>query len=343
MEPLVSILIPAYNAERWIADTLASALNQTWRRIEIIVVDDGSTDQTRAVAERFVARNVAVLTTPNLRAAAARNRAYAACQGDYIQWLDADDLLGPDKIRRQLEARERAGSKRKLLSSAWGRFMYRPAKAQFVPSPLWEDLTPVEWLLRKLGQNLYMQTSTWLVSRELAEAAGPWDTRLTLDDDGEYFCRVLLASEGTHFVPDAPVYYRAAGFSSLSSVLGFAEKLDSQFLSMQRHIEYLRSLEDSPRVRAACLQYLRTWLPLAYPERPEIVRGMEALAVSLGERLELPQLAGKYAWIQKGFGWAAAKRAQACLPKVKWSLVRFWDKALFEWEGRKSSLASPGL
>ena len=54
-----------------------------------------------------------------------------------------------------------------------------------------------------------MQTATWLVSRELAEAAGPWDTRLLGDDDGEFFCRVLLASEGTRFVKESKVYYRA--------------------------------------------------------------------------------------------------------------------------------------
>jgi len=57
----------------------------------------------------------------------------------------------------------------------------------------------------QLGQNLYMQTATWLVSRELTEAAGPWDTRLLGDDDGEYFCRVLLASNGVRFVPEAKV------------------------------------------------------------------------------------------------------------------------------------------
>ena len=66
--------------------------------------------------------------------------------------------------------------------------------------------------------NLYMQTASWLVSRELAEAAGPWDTRLLGDDDGEYFCRVLLASDGVRFVPEAKVYYRTSGTSSLSYI-----------------------------------------------------------------------------------------------------------------------------
>src|SRR5438876_7489334 len=102
MEPLVSILIPAYNAERWIAETIQSALAQTWSKKEIIIVDDGSRDQTLAVAQQFTSRNVLVVTQENQGAAAARNRALEPCQGEYIQWLDADDLLAPDKIARQM-------------------------------------------------------------------------------------------------------------------------------------------------------------------------------------------------------------------------------------------------
>ncbi len=132
----------------------------------------------------------------------------SSAKGDYIQWLDADDLLAPDKIERQLAALREVDSRRILLSSSWAYFNYRTHRARFVPTSLWQDLSPVEWLLRKMGENLHMQTATWLTSRELAEAAGPWDTRLLSDDDGEYFCRVLLASEGTRFVPEARVFYR---------------------------------------------------------------------------------------------------------------------------------------
>src|SRR5436309_10735842 len=90
--PLVSILIPAYNAERWIADTVRSALAQTWPRREIIIVDDGSRDQTLQVAQQFASKNVSVVAQENQGASAARNKAFELCQGDYIQWLDADDL-----------------------------------------------------------------------------------------------------------------------------------------------------------------------------------------------------------------------------------------------------------
>src|SRR5438552_467738 len=162
MKPLVSILIPAYNAEPWIADTIESALGQTWPNKEIIVVDDGSRDQTFSVARQFASRAVSVVTQENRGAAAARNNAFELCQGDYIQWLDADDLLSLNKIAKQMEAAEDCQSKRTLLSSAWGYFMYRHSKAKFSSTSLWCKLSPLEWLLRKWEQNTDMQTATWL-------------------------------------------------------------------------------------------------------------------------------------------------------------------------------------
>src|SRR6516164_8950813 len=188
MKSLVSILIPAYNAENWIAYTLQSAVEQTWPRKEIVVVDDGSKDGTAEAARRFAAKNVKVVSTDNQGLSAAVNTAYRLCQGDYIQELDSDDILAPDKIERQLAALRESDSPRTLLSGPWAAFHYRTRRAQFVRNALWEDLTPVEWLLRKMNENLHMQTGTWLTSRELAEAAGPWDSRLLNDDDGEYFC-----------------------------------------------------------------------------------------------------------------------------------------------------------
>jgi glycosyltransferase involved in cell wall biosynthesis len=333
MTPLVSILIPAYNAERWIGDTIRSALAQTWPRKEIIIVDDGSGDRTLTVAQLFASNDVAVVTQKNQGAAAARNRALALSQGDYIQWLDADDLLTPQKIAKQMAAADHYGSERTLFSAAWGQFYYRIGKASFVPTSLWCDLSPVEWLIRKLGQNLHMPPATWLVSRELTDAAGPWDVRLSLDDDGEYFCRVILASDAIRFVPDAKVFYRVSGFGSLSSIDESEKKLVSQFLSMQLHVGYVRSLEDTEQVRAACLNYLQSRFFRFYPERVAFVEQLQQLAAILGGRLEFPQLSWKYSWMQKVFGWKAAKRARQYYNRCKSAAIRFWDKILFHVEG----------
>jgi glycosyltransferase involved in cell wall biosynthesis len=335
MKPLVSILIPAYNAEAWISDTLRSAIAQTWEPKEIIVVDDGSTDGTLVVARQFESDQLRVVTHKNQGAAATRNKAYSLCKGDYIQFLDADDLMAPDKIARQMEALGQSPNKRTLLSGSWGHFIYRYYRTKFTPSPLWCDLSPVEWLIRRMQFNLYMQTASWLVSRELAEAVGPWDTRLLGDDDNEYFCRVLVASDGVRFVPEAKVYYRNSGPSSLSYIGHSHRKMIAQWCSMELHIGYIRSLEDSQRVRDACVTYLQNWLFFFYPDRPDLVKQAEEMAASLGGRLQLPALSWEYSWIATLFGRQQAKRVQVVLARIKSSLMRRWDKALFQLEGRK--------
>lgn len=340
MKPLVSILIPAYNAEQWLAETLRSAVAQTWKNREIIVVDDGSKDGTLALARRFESEGVRVVTQENRGAAATRNAAFSLSQGEYIQWLDADDLLAPDKIARQMEAAESLSNRRVLISGEWGRFMYRPSRAQFNPSGLWNDLSRAEWLMRKMEQNTYMQTACWLVSRDLTEAAGPWDTRLLGDDDGEYFCRVLMASERVRFVPGARVYYRLAGTGSLSYIGASERKRDAQWISMKLHIGYLRSLDDSDRARRACVTYLQNWMSFFYPERPDIFRKAQDLAQSLGGDLETPRFSWKYSWIDSMFGWELARRAQRCLPTFRWSFVRSMDRIAYVMGGQKG-LADP--
>jgi glycosyltransferase involved in cell wall biosynthesis len=332
MKPLVSILIPVYNAEKWITYTIQSAVSQTWEPKEIIVVDDGSRDGTWKLVRRFASKQVAVVSTQNQGAAAARNHAFALSQGDYIQWLDADDLLARDKIERQLGARNEVHGRRTLLSSSWAPFYYRTRRARFIHNSLCQDLSPVDWLLRKMSENLQMQTATWLTSRNLAEAAGPWDTRLLSDDDSEYFCRVLLASEGTHFVSNTGVFYRVSPSSRLSYIGASDEKKEAMVLSMKLHMGYLRSLEDSERVRTACLTYMQTWYGTFYPERLDLVAELNSLASQLEGRLKAPRLRWKYAWIKPIFGWRAAKWAQNVLPEFKASCVRYCDKAMFNLE-----------
>ncbi len=339
MPALVSILIPGFNSDRWIADTIRSALAQTWPRTEIIVVDDGSTDGTLAVARQFESEKVTVVTQQNQGAAAARNRAFSLSRGDFIQWLDADDLLAPDKIERQMAVAEHDQSGKLLLSGAWGRFIYRTSKARFHPTALWQDLSPEDWLTRKLGQSLYMQPASWLVSRKLTSLAGAWDARLSLDDDGDYFCRVVKASQAVRFVGEAKVFYRR-GFESLSYIGLSNRKLDSQFLAIHLQIGCLRSVRDDATTRRACVTYLQDWVPFFYPERPDLVARLQATAADLQGTLSLPALPWKYRWLQRLFGLTFAKRTRLQYNRIKSAALRNWDKAWFHLERRRQGTAA---
>ena len=180
--------------------------------------------------------------------------------------------------------------------------------------------------MRKMEQNAFMQTATWLVSRELTEAAGPWDTRLLVDDDGEYFCRVLMASEGVRFVPGSKVYYRKPRSGSLSYIGTSNSKRDALWLSMKLHIGYLRSMDDSQRARAACVSFLQSCLMVLYPERPDLVTLAQEVAVGLGGRLEVPRYTRTYAWINRLFGWRVARQTRRSFQGIRWWLLRNCDR-----------------
>ena len=99
--PSVSVVIPAFNAARWLPVSIESVLGQTWEDRELIVVDDGSTDATEAVVTSY-GRRLTYVRTPNTGAAAARNRGVALARGEYVAFLDADDAWFPLKLERQL-------------------------------------------------------------------------------------------------------------------------------------------------------------------------------------------------------------------------------------------------
>ncbi len=341
MKPLVSILIPAYNAEATIGETLQSAVGQSWPRKEIIVVNDGSTDGTAEIARSFASRGVKVVTTENGGLSAAVNQAYRHSQGDYIQELDADDLLLPDKIERQLAALRECDSKRVLASSPWAPFYYRHRQACFVRNSLWQDLSPIEWLLKKMGENLHMQNATWLVSREVTEAAGPWNEQLKYDQDGEYYTRVLLASEGTRFVPGTGILYRAGQGNRISYIGNSEKKKDSLLVSMKLHIQYLRSLEESDRVRKACVRYMQAWYPVFYPERHDIIAELQALATELQGQLYPPRLGLKFAWMAPIVGYRAAKRMRDKMSTVRNFFTSKCDELRFKAEIRRGVNAGP--
>ena len=106
---------------------------------------------------------------------------------------------------------------------------------------------------------------------------------------------------------------------------------------MKLQIGYLRAREDSDRVRAACVNYLQTWLPNFYPNRLDLVQEAQQLVASLGGRLSLPKASWKYAWIEKLFGFGAAKYAQLYYNRGKSSALRAWDKVMYSFE-RNGSL-----
>jgi glycosyltransferase involved in cell wall biosynthesis len=307
--PLVSILTPCYNSERWISETIESALSQTWPNKEIIVVDDGSSDRSVEIAGSFEPRGVKVIEQENGGASVARNRALREAQGDYIQYLDADDLLAPDKIELQINrlSQEEAG---RIASCAWARFHDEPEKGKFVVDSLWQDYSAVDWLVTSWTNGHMMATGAWLVPRAVAERAGFWDETRCPIDDAEYFTRVILSSSGVSFCEEAREYYRS-GIPDTLSKQSSSEMLGATYRAIESCTRQLLAREDSPRTRRACASFFQRYIYDVYPHVPELVQKAEAMVRSLGGSDVTYDGSNKIRLLTGLMGWKAAKRVHS--------------------------------
>src|SRR5690606_24526914 len=155
----------------WLAETLGSATGQTWPEVEVIVVDDGSTDGTLGIARRYESERVKVIHQENRGACAARNRALAEARGDFIQYLDADDLLVPDKIERQVRRLE-TEPQGTVATGPWSRFYNDDlTTATQRSAPDWRDYEPAsDWLIQSWEGRGTIPIFSWLIPRAIAEA-----------------------------------------------------------------------------------------------------------------------------------------------------------------------------
>lgn len=308
MNSLVSILIPIYNTEHWLGETIESALGQTWQNIEVILVDDGSTDHSLAVARRYESGQVKVIAQVNRGQSAAENRALQEAQGDFITYLDADDLLDPAKTERQIHLLENVGPGF-VASGEWGRFYTQPTEAEFRPNPLWIDLAPVDWLVLAFEGNLMMHGASWLIPREIAEKAGPWNEKLSLINDFDYFSRVLLASQGTKFCRGAKSYYRSGNANSLSAAKS-RSAWESAFLSLTLGTQNLLAVDDSPRTRHACATVFQRFIYDVYPDVPDLQAQALKNVKALGGSNLLPPGGKHFQTLSRLVGWKRAKQIQ---------------------------------
>lgn len=239
-KPLVSILMPVFNSERFLSSTIENILSQSYRNIELIIVNDGSTDNSYAIAYQYTKdTRVKLFSQLNAGAHAARNRAIKESTGEYIMFMDADDLISQDKITKQMDLLQK-NDVYTVISSQWDIFYNDKDETCFPKRCIYKDyVNPIDMLVEMINKGEMMQTSCWLVSRELIKSVGGWDSRFTINDDGVFFSKVLTKASKVCYCPEANVYYRR-GHASLSTDNIYSEKK-------------LRALLDSYREQAKIL------------------------------------------------------------------------------------------
>jgi len=308
-QPLVSIIIPVYNAEKYLEETILSALNQTWPNKEIIIVDDGSTDNSLLIANKFTGPYIKVLRQEKMGASAARNKGLLEASGDYIQFLDADDLLSPDKIKNQVILLEQNPGKMAVCSTAHffdGTFPINEISPFNEELYIISDNDPVHFLINLWGgysKNGFMVTiHSWLTPKHIIAKTGLWNEELSVDDDGEFFARAVLNSKGV-IKSDGISYYRKYKSQKNLSSLKSNVAVTSRFNSILSKKKLLLAVNNSFEAKASIYKALINLAADCYLQYPEIYKKSlsELPKIKLNYR---PAIGGKissiFAFI---FGW----------------------------------------
>jgi glycosyltransferase involved in cell wall biosynthesis len=305
---LVSIIIPVYNAEKYLEETLTSIFNQTYKNIELICVNDGSTDDSLTILEKYDSQ-LTIINQKNAGQCVASNKGLELAKGDYIKFFDADDIMNPEHI--ELQVKKLNGRTDAIASCEWGRFYAnKPEQAVFKPEPVWKDMPSLLWLKKSLYQkNDMMGAWLWLIPKQILTKTGGWDERLGLNNDFEFSTRILLQANEVLFTPGAKVYYR----SGLENNLAGSKSKDAYqaaLLSTDLGCSYLLKHDASDGMKRLCANRYQIWLYRIFPQYPSITKEIETKVKSLGGS-SLAMEGGKvFKILQSYLGWKLAKRIQ---------------------------------
>lgn len=311
--PLVSIIIPVYNAGPYVAESIASAVNQTWPNKEIIIVDDASTDNSYDIVKKYECDWIKVYSLEaNGGQSHASNFGYLKSSGSFIKFLDADDIIAVDYLSKMMAS---VTSEDDLYFSNCASFKGDFDLSSIVPYDFntGEKMTPVEFLLNPISN--MRQGGRWLIPRRIIERGGLWNEKLSLINDFEYFLRLALSSNFIHFVDNAFLYYRHVE-NSLSSQ-GSRKAIQSAFLSIKLAGVKFRETEDSERVRQYIANTLQSFLHSFYPRYKDVAKQIEAQIKELGGSDVKFDVGKKMLLVNKYLGWKTAKRLQYLLQKLR--------------------------
>lgn len=262
-QPKVSVIIPAYNSAKYLPDAIASVLEQTYTSYEIIVINDGSTDNTREVIEPYLDR-IRYFEQENQGVSATRNRGIYLARGDLIAFLDADDLFFPDKLAKQaaiLEAQPEIG----LVNSGFR--LITEDGAEITTIERWHkipELTPEVWLLHKpVLPSAMMFRKEWLLK------VSGFDSRFFASEDVDIVLRMVIWGCQSTWLKEITVSYRqhetSASWRNPIRQMENAELMQECFLAREDLPESLRALEQQARydflVWIACVLYQANCIP----------------------------------------------------------------------------------
>jgi glycosyltransferase involved in cell wall biosynthesis len=302
----VSIIMPAYNAAKYIGEAIQSVLEQTWTNWELIIVDDGSTDDTLQIAQRFATKDnrIQVYHQSNQGGCIARNEALKHITGDYVQYLDADDMLDKDKLTKQLEY---ATNDDILLYGTCVRLSYNGNLLKSSMAGLYKDFSPAIEAQIAIWQNHFnsFQYSSYLIPRQLVIAVGKWNEQLRRSQDSEYMARVLALAKKLVYVPDAIFYYRQVENSVSGKPLS-RQQMQSEAIVCDVIADIILAHMKSLDAKRACEIHYTDVLTAWYPQNKFVVKDMLKAMKARGLKFNFENRGRLFQILKNIFGWRAA-------------------------------------
>ena len=303
---LISFCVPVYNAGAFIKETLRCLCSQDYPYFEIIVVDDGSTDDSRRQIEAIADKRVTLLCTQNGGAAMARNVAYRNSKGAYVIFFDADDIVPPCYLRKMIQKI----TEKSVVMARWGRF-YNNDLSSYAPETLHKkEMDFLEWIgyYWKNGNSM-TNPGRALIPRSLIDEAGGWNESLSLNDDFEFFTRIFLCANKIILNDEALFYYRSGvnGLSAGKSDKAYRSYYNSVALSLEK---VFKRYGNEAALLKSCANIWQLFIYSAYPHEPELVKMAEEEIKNLGGA-SLPFPSGKLtSLLAKFVGWKLAMKTR---------------------------------
>ncbi len=259
--PLISVIIPVYNGEKTIRETLESLFKQTFTDFEVLVINDGSKDATLEIVSSIKDPRIKVFSYPNAGPSASRNRGIALASGEYISFLDADDLWTADKLEAQLKTLQ--AHPEAALAYSWTDFINE--SNQFLRRGSYINVTG-DVYKHLLLTDFLENGSNPLVRKKALEEVGDFDESLTHGEDWDLWLRLAIRYPFVA-VPSAQILYRFYANSSSTNVSKMEEgslSVLNRAFSQAPTLQYLK-----PTCLANLYKYLTFKILQEFPVRPK--------------------------------------------------------------------------
>lgn len=313
MEKLVSVIIPCFNAEQWLHEAIESCLKQTYPHLEIIIIDDGSTDKSLDVIQSYGDR-VIWESQSNQGGCAARNRGFVLSRGDYIQYLDADDYILPEKIKKQVDGLAKIEAD--VIYGDW-RYQKHLADGTSFLGEINRCGPKTDFLESLLSDNAWIAPMALLFTRDAVIRSGGWDESLKTGQDRDFFISVAMNGSRFYYQSDCDSIYRRYGNVTVST--------SSKQRWREGHFMLMEKAETKLAQSGQLSQHYRQVLAHAYYskiradrttiEDSQYVWVLEKI-VALDPDFQPPNVRQSYSVLQKILGFQATEKTIKTLKKI---------------------------